>query len=331
MCRSLTALSAIPFTVMLLAVPAHARDEDQPVKIASAQAVRGTQSVVIGAFNVGFIFESVDSGKAQGGMIGAFGGVSRAKSVLVGVTPQMMQAITDAAYADFRAQLEAKGFTVADSAALYASPAFARVKPEAAPFQASVVLEKKSSGKASYYKPSALPGIVMLPGDFESTGFSGMGMTMRSGNTQYGMAEHAKASGQAVIDVVYLIDFSNVKRPGAFSLGSIKVSTGVSVVDDRSRMSIVTTGGKVASFTLNTPVAVEGDLATMADTTKDKTLQTAGNVLGGLAAVGGLGGLKFGKSRTYTFTATPGRYEEGAIKAATLSNTRLIESLAAIR
>jgi len=325
-------LSTAALTLALLTIPsAQAKDGEQPIKMVSAQSVRGTQNVVIGAFNVGFIFESVDSGKAQGGMIGAFGGVSRAKSVLVGVTPQMMQAITDAAYADFKAQLESRGFAVADSAALYASPAFARVKPEAAPFQASVALEKKSSGKASYYKPSALPGIVMLPGDFESTGLSGMGMSMRGGNTQYGMAEHAKASGQAVIDVVYLIDFSNVKRPGAFSLGGIKVSTGVSVVDDRSRLSVVTTSGKVASLTLNAPVAVDGDLATMADATRDKTVQTAGNILGGLAAVGGLGGFKLGKSRTYTFTAVPGRYEEGAIKAAKLSNTRLVEALAALR
>ncbi len=173
----------------------------------------------------------------------------------------------------------------------------------------------------------------MLPGDFESTGFSGMGMAMRGGNTQYGMAEHAKASGQAVIDVVYLIDFSNVKRPGAFSLGSIKVSTGVSVVDDRSRLSIVTTRGKVASLTLNTPVAVEGDLATMADTTKDKTMQTAGNVLSAASPlVGGLGGLKFGKSRTYTFTARyPAVTRKGRSRPRRSPTPRLIEALSALR
>ncbi|MEP7007223.1 MAG: hypothetical protein ABI810_14660, partial [Sphingomonas bacterium] len=43
-----------------------AAEDNQPVKISSAQAVHGTQSVVIGAFNIGFIFQSVDNTKATG-------------------------------------------------------------------------------------------------------------------------------------------------------------------------------------------------------------------------------------------------------------------------
>ena len=324
---------AISAAALALAQPSliTAAGDDAPLKISSGQAAKGTQAVVIGAFNVGFIFSSIDNDKTTGGMIGAFGGTTRAKSVLEGVTPEMMQAITDAAYADFKTQLEARGFTVGDAAALFASPAFARVKPIASPYDAKVQLDKKSTGKASYYKAGVLPGLVMLPGDVVASGFSGMGMAMSSGYTQSGMSEHAKASGQAVIDVTYLIDFSNAKRPGAFSFGGVKITSGMSIVDDYSRMSVVGAGGKMATITLNQAVAVEGDFADMKDVTKDAGLQKAANIFGGLAAAGGFGGLKFGKSKTFAFTAKPGVYEQGAIKAATLANARLVEQLAALR
>lgn len=45
-----------------------------PLQVQSADAVRDVRWVVIGAFNVGFIFDSVDYTKASGGMVGAFGG-----------------------------------------------------------------------------------------------------------------------------------------------------------------------------------------------------------------------------------------------------------------
>ena len=328
--RGNAALAAIALALSPLATtPAFA--DDQPIKVSSPQAVKGASTVVIGAFNVGFIFQSVDNDKATGGMIGAFGGVTKAKSELVGVTPAMMQSITDAAYADFKAQMTAKGFTVADAAPMFTSEAFARVKPVASPYEANIQLDKKSQGKSSYYKPTALPALVMMPGDVTPSGFSGMGMAMSSGNTAYGMSQHAKATGQSVIDVVYLIDFSNTKRPGAFSMGGLKVSSGMSVAGDFSKLNLVSPAGKTATITLKDPVAVEGDFAEMQDTTKGAGVQKAMNIMGGLAAAGGFGGLKFGKSKTFTFTAKPGLYEEGAIKAASLANARMVDQLAALR
>ena len=307
--------------------------DQAPLKISKPEAVKGVQSVVIGAFNVGFLFESVDNTKASGGMIGAFGGTTKAKSQLVGVTPQMMQAVTDAAYADLKAQLAAKGFTVADPAPMFASADFARVKPVASPYEASVVLEKNSTGKTSFYKPTALPGLVMMPGDFVSTGFSGMGMQMASAQTAMGMAAYAKSTSQAVIDVVYLIDFSQAKRPGAFSFGGLKVNSGLSVVAEYSRLNIVTPAGKTATVLVKQPVAVEGEFIDMADATGggDKAMQSAANVAGGVLAALGGPGMMMGKTRKYTFTAKPGAYEEGAAKAASLTSTRIVDQLASLR
>jgi hypothetical protein len=321
----------VAFGLVAANVATAADKRNDPIKVRSAEAIKGTNQVVIGAFNVGFIFQSVDRAKASGGLMGAFGGATRTKSQLTGVTPQMIQAITDAAHADFVRQLGAAGFSVVDSAAMFASPQFAKVKYAPAPYEASIALEKGSKGKAEYFKPSALPGLVMLPGDFTSSGLSGLGMTMQSAQTAMAMTQYAKANNVAVIDVVYLIDFSNTKRPGAFSFGGLKVSGGMSVVSDFSKVSVISPSGKTASLTLDESVAVEGDFATMADATKDGGLQKAANIAGGVAAVFGMGGLMFGKSKTFAFTAIPGVYEQGVTKAAALANERVVGRMAALR
>lgn len=45
----------------------------------------------------------------------------------------------------------------------------------------------------------------------------------------------------------------------------------------------------------------------------------------------GLGGLRFGKTRKFEFTAKPGNYEEGAVNAASLANEKVVAALAAGR
>ncbi len=329
--RSAFALSL----ALCVAMPASANDA--LLKVNNAEAAHGVQTVTIGAFNVGFIFQSMDRGQATGGMIGAFGGATDAKSLLVGVTPVMMQAITDAAYSDLRAQLVARGYRVAEPAALFASADFQRVKPVASPYEAGVRLDKKSTGKASYYKPTMLPAQFMLPGDITASGMSGIGLSMAAGTNQYGISQYAKTSGTGVIDVTYLIDFSQLKRPGAFSFGGLQVNSGVAVLDDYSRLNLVTPGGKMTVLTVNQPIAVEGDFATRQDVTKGAGIQKAANIasgvmggLGRLGGFGGFGGMKFGNSKTFTFTAKPD-YQAGATKAATLANARLLDQLVVLR
>jgi hypothetical protein len=59
---------------------------DDTGKVQGKDAVKGASQVAIAAFNVGFIFRSTDQTKASGGLMGAFGGATKAKSSLVGVT-----------------------------------------------------------------------------------------------------------------------------------------------------------------------------------------------------------------------------------------------------
>lgn len=315
----------------LLATPALA-GERAPIKVQSGKTMKGTQSVQIASFNVGFVFESVDSAKEKtGGLIGAFGGATDAKSVLTGVDATTMQAITDAAYADFKTQLAARGFSVVDAGPLFTDASYAKMKVTVAPFETKVALDPKakSKGKATYFKPTALPGQLFLAGDVTGpSAFAAFGQMAYMSNTT-GFMQAAERTGAAVLAVSYLIDFSQVKRPGAFSFAGVAVNSGMSIVDDYSRVSVLMPKGQTV-LTVDQAVAVEGDFADRADTTKGGGVQKAANVAGGVAAAFGMGGLKFGKSKTFTFTAKPA-FQEGATKAATLTNTRMVEQLAALR
>lgn len=316
----------------LPAPPAAAADHD-PIKVQSGKSMKGAQTVQVAAFNVGFIFESVDRAKEKtGGMIGAFGGATDAKSILTGVDPATMQAITDAAYEDFKAQLAARGFSVVDAAPIFTDAAYAKMKPTPAPFETSVALDPKgkAKGKATYFKPTTLPAQLFTPGDVTASGmFAGFGQMAYMGNSS-GLMQAAQRGGTAVIAVSYLIDFSQAKRPGAFSFaGGINVNSGMAVVDDYSRLSVFVPKGQTV-LTVDQPVAVEGDFADKADTTRGGGVQKAANIAGGFAAAFGMGGMKFGKSKTFTFTAKPA-FREGATKAATLTNTRMVEQLATLR
>ena len=318
----------------LLTQPAIAFPKDQePVKISGPANAKGVTTVAVGAFNVGFIFESVDQTAASGGLMGAFGGTTKAKSELVGVTPEMMQAITDAAYADFVTRLTAGGYTVQPAADLFGHSALAKTKSQEIPFDINIALEKGSKGKATYFKPSSFPSLLMIPGDFMGSGMSSIGINMSAGQASTALNNYARESGVGVVDVVYLIDFSQQKRPGAFSFGGLQVNSALSVSADYSRITLIAPSGKQSVITIKAPVAVEGEFVEKSDASSsgDKALQSGANVAGGVAAVMGFGGLRFGKTRKFAFTAKPGNYEEGATKAASLASEMLIGQLGAMR
>lgn len=326
-------LSAVAIAAMLAQPLALAAKEKEPVKISGPANAKGVTAVTVGAFNVGFIFESTDQSAASGGLVGAFGGTTKARSELVGVTPEMMQAITNAAYTDFVSQLTAGGYTVQPAAALFGHSALAKTKSQEVPLDINIALEKGSKGKATYFKPSELPSLLMIPGDFLGSGMSSMGINMSAAQASMALNTYARESGVGVIDAVYLIDFSQLKRPGAFSFGGLEVNSALSVSAGYSRVTLIAPTGKQSTITIQAPVAVEGEFVEKSDASSgtDKALQSGANVAGGVAAAMGFGGLRFGKTRKFAFTAKPGNYEEGAAKAASLASALLIGRLSTLR
>ena len=323
-----TALAALALALVTAPTFAPAK-EAEAVKVQSKGAFKGASRIAIAAFNVGFIFESTNQTKKTGGMLGAFGGTTKAKSTLVGVTPAMMQQITDAAYADFVAQMSAKGINVLAPAAVFGDSNFAKVKTRPGPIEINIQLEKGSKGKADFYKPSALPAQVMIGTDFAGSGMGSIGLTMSMGQNAMLLGGYAKASSVPVVDVTYLVDFSQQQRPGAFSFGGLKVNADLGIVPTYSKLTVIGVTGQQDMLTLGQPVSVDGDFIDVTGNSSgaDKTLQSAANI--GSAVFGG--GMLFGKTRKFNFTAKPGNYEAGATKAAALANSMLIGQLMLLR
>ena len=151
-----TALAVLALALVTAPTYAPAK-EAEAVKVQSKGAFKGASRIAIAAFNVGFIFESTDQTKKTGGMLGAFGGTTKAKSTLVGVTPAMMQQITDAAYADFVAQMSAKGITVMAPAALFGDPNFARVKTRPGPTEINISWKRAARARPISTNPAPCP------------------------------------------------------------------------------------------------------------------------------------------------------------------------------
>ena len=323
-----TALAVLALALVTAPTYAPAK-EAEAVKVQSKGAFKGASRVAIAAFNVGFIFESTDQTKKTGGLMGAFGGATKAKSQLVGVTPAMMQQITDAAYADFVAQMSAKGIAVVAPAVVFADPNFAKVKTRPGPIEINIQLEKGSKGKADFYKPSALPAQVMIGTDFAASGMSSLGLTMSMGQNGSLLGGYAKASNVPVVDVTYLIDFSQQQRPGAFSFGGIKVNANLGIVPTYSKLTVIGVTGQQDMLTLGQAITVDGDFIDVTGATSgaDKALQSAANIGSAVLGIGGM----FGKSRKFNFTAKPGNYEAGATKVAALANGVLIDELLLLR
>lgn len=326
-------LFAVALSIGMVVQPAHAK-KDEPLSIKDRGAMEGAGQVAVAAFNIGFIFESTDQTKKTGGLMGAFGGVTKAKSTLVGVTPEMMQAVTDAAYADFMAKLSAQGIAVVPTEALFANEDIQKAADGTGPIETKIQLEKKSKGVATFVKPSALPLQITLQGDLaeKTGGFASIGKGFAAGGRQAAISRYVRETGIPLVSVVYLIDFSDQKRPGAFSIGGLKVNANLSVVPEYSKMTIVGPK-KNDELVLEQQVSVDGEFIEQADATggTEKTAQAAANIGGGLAAAAGVGLPMIGKTRKFEFAAKPGNYEEGAAKVATLANDLVIAGVATLR
>lgn len=311
-------MATMPFSPVL------AKDKE-PVEVRDNGAMQGATQVAVVGFNVGFIFESVDQTKKTGGLMGAFGGTTKAQSSLIGVTPEMMQDITDAAYNDFIAKLAGSGITVA-------SADYSGLSGDHGPSEERIELEKKSSGKAIFYAPTAVPMQVFLSGDVAAKKSLGnFGADGRASRNSQTVKQQAKDSGVPVVNVVYLIDFSDQKRPGAFSFGgSLQVNANLSIVPDYSKSTIFGPNGKQNRIEIAQPVTVEGEFIEVEDasTGGEKAVQSAANVAGGLAAAAEIGLPRFGKTRKFEFTANQDNYEAGAIALTAAANDLVVTEIA---
>lgn len=320
---------ALATSIALLA-PQIAQAKNEPVKVTKAEAFKGAQTVVVGSFTVGFLVEKTDIARAGGGLFGGVGGgKSKARSFLEGVGAADLQAITDESFADFKAQLAARGFTVTPSGDFASSSVSAKVKPVESPFHSSIAFDGDSKAKASYFAPTEIGRLVFYPGDVTAGGLGAIGMSMASGQAQTAASAFAKAAGTGVVNVMYLVDFADAEKYGGWfrSSSAVKVKAGLAIAPTTSRLTYHAPSSKIGTVVINQPVAVGGDFAEVRDSTGKtaKTMETIGNV------VGFFGGVGTNTSRKYSFVAQPALYRAAAVEAARQANTRLIDQLTALR
>ena len=298
----------------------------QALKVDNAAALNGVTRVVIGSFIVAFLTDRTDRARAGGGLLGGgFGGRSTARSALEGVSDLEFQQATDAAYDDFLRQMSNAGYQIGDRAAVIEAFTRANAQPLENGMERDVILARDSRAKAKVFAPTAVGGVWLgreALGQISAPGFSGnrsaIGISM-------GGAAHARAAGEAVVNVFYVVDFANAETYGGWFRNSsaVSVKAGLALVPEVSRIFAYAPNGRVAMATLREPVAVGGDYGTFGDSTTggQRAAEMAANV------IGVLGGIGTNSTRRYTLQADPARWGEGVAQLTNTASARMIDGM----
>ena len=309
-----------------LVLPAQSADTKPIIKVDKPAAMNASRQVVVGSFVVAFLTERRDSAKAGGGLMGSgFGGKSSARSTLTGLSNADFQAATDAAYSNFERQMQAAGFTVADRAPVLAAVTDGGARAQENGAEKDLILARNSKAEARLFAPSGWGGPLIAReflGLMGAGGFNGarsaIFMSMKG-------QEFAKSSGQAVVNVFYVVDFAQAETyGGAFrNVSAVNVKSGLATVPEATRLVVYAPKGPIGTATLREPIAIGGAFGEFADSQSggEKALNTAANV------IGLLGGIGTNSSKKYTMTADPVAWRGGLLELMETTNAQFIAAM----
>lgn len=296
------------------------------VTVNETKAFSGKNQVVIGGFKVAFLEGKKAGKKAGGGLTGSgIGGKSSAKMTLTGVDGATEQQITDAAYADFLAQMKKAGYNVIERDGLLANAKFKDAKSQTSP-QREEAAFFGSSVTANYYAPSSI-GKLYSYGDAPKS--SGFNFTM----PDFSAMDYASSSSIPVLFVTYTIDFANADGHGGTwtSTSSLTVGQGISVA---SGGGIHLVGGAASSFSnpngsviLGQPVSSDETFGEVVDQSSDayKGAEVALNVVGSVLGAGS------NISREYEIKADGAKYKKITEKLLKEANGKLVSKMATLK
>lgn len=291
--------------------------------IADGDSVYKSNQVVIGGFKVAFVELKKASAKAGMGP----GGKSSAEMKLTGLTPDVMQQVTEHAYADFVAKLQAAGYSVADRGALLASD-FASATHEASPKKdESSGLFSGVNSVVTYVAPASIGQIYFLAGENGKMGAFG------ASNPTVAAVTYGKSSKIPVLFATYTVDFANADGTvSSFALTSnLKVGQGVSVTAGSGLSLLV---GDASSFSnpngtvkLGQAIASPDAFGTVVntDTGAGIAAEVAVNVFTSVLGAGS------SQSRDYVIAADPLKYQAAASSVLVQSNTALVEKMKSLK
>jgi hypothetical protein len=265
--------------------------------------VKGLNQVVIASFQVEFVTQSSAASTSSGFS------QSKVSYSLSGPSAQDMQAITDAFYAQFVADLAASGVKVIPlQDALARSPGLVRLMnmSKLAPYV------RGGGNRSGFYSP---PGykFYFTPNDGRAKAF---GDTMTTTGSQVPEEMAMRELDAGVLGVRMVVDFAEIEARGRGILGMrpptarVKSKANVALLPVDSQLWVLTPQAKSTMmdlghrqrYALTSPIVMPDSVLSAQDTTTraSKAGDAAANVIG-LLAGGGMGQ----KTRTYEVTVDP--------------------------
>ena len=292
------------------------------IKTEGDKAFSGVNKVVIGGFKVGFITAKEEQEKAGSGI----GGRSSAALEMQGLTPEVMQSITDKAYSDLLSKLKAQGYEVVDRAELTGSAEFSKANHESSPLTEESSFFG-SNNDVTYVAPKEIGKLYFFMGDSGPSGGFGFDNPTTAAST---FADKTKLP---VLSVVYTLDFASKNGSGGSfaSTSALEVGQALSAIPGSG---ITLYGGSAGTFSTADGSLKLGQAITSPDTfgeiemtTSDtmKVLETASNVAGVLLGAGS------NQSRDFVLKADPAKYSSGASGVLSKANDDLLHSMKALR
>jgi hypothetical protein len=304
-----------------------AKTSSARLDVSKAKAFAGVKDVYIGGFKVGFVTERKGSSANRGSFLGGGGGMARASAntVLEGVSPQLMQEITDVIYADFQARLAASGYSVRPFSELLANESFRKVNTKPSPFETGKPLPILTNANALIFAPS---GQKLRLFAAQGAGVQGFGWS----SPEAGFSAAAAKTGTPIIDVDYVVTFSYFDGYSGRSSASISAGQAISV--HRGSM-LNLTKGEGGTFSNN-----QGSIAFASEITSGQqfatvekegksSVEVAGEALAVGAAVLLGGGTR--TRNTYVYRADPAKYKSAVVDSLVHANATLASKMASLR
>jgi len=261
-------------------------------------------------------------------MGGGFGGKSTGLVELNGIDNATRQAITDAAYKDFVANLKANGYEVVDRSVFTGSKEFEGTKTYSFPYENDDSGLLSSYGTAMYFSPSAIGN--QQP--FFMGEIQGMSGGFGFSNPASAAGEFGKATGIAVLNVAYFVDFAGSGGHGSKwgTTSSLKVGQLLSV--DQGVVGITSDWGGtfssgVGSMSLGQPIGSDKEFATITQTSSgaEKTIETVGNVASALLGGG------TNQTRKFVYDANASAYKAASLDVLKQANAAFTSKMAELR
>jgi len=298
-------------------------------QVDTKDAFKGANNVIIASFKVGFNESKKEQQKAGGGLLGGgFGGKSTGNVKLLGIDNSVRQSITEAAYADFVAKLQAQGINVVDRSAYVASEAYKGAKKYPLPYANDTSSMFSEYGTATYFAPAAFGSeTVIFPGEVpEVTG------GFAFANPAAGAAEYAEKNKTKIIYVTTLVDFAGSGGHGGSFASFSTLEVGQVVSADQGILGII--GGQAGTFSsaignikMGQPIASNIQYAEVVNTSTDAgvALETAANVFS--AVLGG----GTNQSRDFEFKADAAKYQQAAAEVLQKANAGFVAEMAKLK